>query len=91
MPANVIKSFASKSNKSVANVEKLWDKAKAQAAEQGRSKDYAYIVGILKSMLKIEGMSIDPTDLLIELVVAGESVDTVVEKIIVGSTVLTEE
>jgi hypothetical protein len=35
-------------------VEALWDKAKDIAKENGREEDYAYIVGILKKMLKLE-------------------------------------
>ena len=51
MPSNVVQSFATKTGKSVSEVEKLWDKAKKSAADQGRAEDYAYITGILKNML----------------------------------------
>lgn len=54
MPAALVKSIAKESGKSVAEVEKLWDKAKELAKEQGRSEDsedfYPYVVGILKKM-----------------------------------------
>lgn len=50
MPANIVKSFAEKTGKSVAEVEKLWDKAKESAKESGQSENYAYITGILKKM-----------------------------------------
>jgi len=46
-----VKSFADKTGKSEAEVEKLWDKAKKIAKESGREEDYAYITGILKKML----------------------------------------
>jgi hypothetical protein len=51
MPANTVKSFADKTGKSVAEVEKLWDKAKAVAADAGEAENFAYITGILKKML----------------------------------------
>lgn len=54
MPASVVKSFADKTGKSVAEVEKLWDKAKAAAKEQGREEDFAYTTGILKKMVGIK-------------------------------------
>lgn len=57
MPASVVKSFADKTGKSVKEVEKLWDKAKALAKEDGRKESdedfYPYVTGILKKMLKI--------------------------------------
>jgi len=30
--------------------ERLWAKAKAQAAKQGRAKDWAYVMGIYQNM-----------------------------------------
>lgn len=48
-----IASFAKKSGKSKKEVERLWNKAKKLAAEQGREEDWPYIVGILKRMLGI--------------------------------------
>lgn len=53
MPAPIIKSFAEKSGKTEKEVEELWDKAKEIAKESNRDEDYAYIVGILKKMLRI--------------------------------------
>lgn len=41
MPANVVKTQRD---------EHLWQRAKAQAAERGRGKDYAYIMGVFKRM-----------------------------------------
>lgn len=41
MPANVVKSERD---------EKLWNKAKKKAKEQGKGEDYAYIMGIYKKM-----------------------------------------
>ena len=51
MPTPVIKSFAEKTGKSVAEVDKLWNKAKAIAVEEGEGENYAYITGIVKKML----------------------------------------
>lgn len=51
MPSNVVKSFADKTGKSVAEVDKLWNKAKEIASEQGQAENYALITGILKKML----------------------------------------
>ncbi len=53
MPANTVKSFAEKTGKSVAEVEKLWDKAKELAKEAGEAENFAYITGILKKMLNL--------------------------------------
>lgn len=41
MPTNVVKTPAD---------EKKWQKAKARAKEQGKADNYAYIMGIYKSM-----------------------------------------
>lgn len=54
MPTSVVRSFAAQAGKTVKAVEKLWNKAKKLAAKAGRKEDYAYIVGILKKMLRIE-------------------------------------
>jgi len=54
MPPALIQTFAQRAGRSAKAVEKLWDKAKELAAEAGREEDYAYVVGILKRMLKIE-------------------------------------
>ena len=53
MPANIVKSFADKTGKSIAEVEKLWNDAKEIASKNGHNEDYDYIVGILKKMLKL--------------------------------------
>jgi len=53
MPTNIIKSFASRSGKSVEEVETLWKKAKEVASKEGHTNDYPYIVGILKRMTGI--------------------------------------
>ena len=53
MPASVIKSFAEKTNKSEEEVEKLWQEAKSLAKKSDAKDTYAYAVGILKKMLKI--------------------------------------
>lgn len=51
MPNAVINSFAEKTGKSVAEVDKLWNKAKEIAKEEGEGENYAYITGIVKKML----------------------------------------
>jgi len=51
--ADLVKSFAEKSGKSVAEVEKLWKEAKTKAKEEGHAEEYDYIVGILKKMLSL--------------------------------------
>lgn len=62
MPNDVIKSFAKRSGKSVEEVEKMWKQAKAEAQSQvkaGKVKQdafYAYATGIVKKMLKLEGV-----------------------------------
>jgi hypothetical protein len=53
MPSSVVKSFADKTGKSEQEVDKLWNKAKEIAAEQGQADNYALITGILKKMLKL--------------------------------------
>jgi len=57
MPANIVKSLAKKSKKTVEEVEKKWDKAKKIAKEEGEENNYAYITGILKKMLKIKSFN----------------------------------
>lgn len=54
MPATIIKSFAKKTGKSEKEIEQLWKKANKEASSMGKSKDYDYIVGILKNMLGLD-------------------------------------
>jgi hypothetical protein len=59
MPSNIVKSFAQKTGKSEAEVEKLWNKAKEQAdkkddLEKDSDSYWAYVTGILKNMLSIK-------------------------------------
>jgi len=60
MPAALVQTMADKTGKSVAEVEKLWDKAKEIASKEykGVPEDsdryYAVVVGILKKMLGIK-------------------------------------
>lgn len=61
MPNNIVKGLADKSNKSVKEVEKLWDEAKNIAEQELGKKekdfndrDWKYVTGILKNMLDIE-------------------------------------
>lgn len=64
MPPALVKTFAQRTGRTVRAVEKLWNKAKELAADAGRGEDYAYVVGILKRMLKIgtEGEVFSPSD-----------------------------
>lgn len=54
MPTPALKSFAQQSGKSVGEVERLWKKAKAVAQDMGKGDNYAYITGVLKSMLDLD-------------------------------------
>jgi hypothetical protein len=54
MPTPQLKALAKESDKSLPDVEKLWDKAKAIAEDEGHKKDYPYIMGILRRMLGIK-------------------------------------
>ena len=56
MPANIIKSFADKTGKSEAEIEKEWEKAKEAARKSYKEEDDAFYpaaVSILKNMLGI--------------------------------------
>ena len=53
MPANIVKSFAEKTDKSIEEVEILWKKAKEIANKNGEGDNYEFITGILKKMLKL--------------------------------------
>jgi hypothetical protein len=56
MPNQVIKSFAKKSGKSEADVEKLWNQAKGMASEKGLKDDafFAFATASLKTMCGIK-------------------------------------
>lgn len=60
MPSNVVKSYAEKTGKSEAEVEKLWDKAKEQVSkeyedvEKDSDQYYSLVTGILKNMLGLK-------------------------------------
>lgn len=54
MPANIIKSYADKTGKSEAELEKIWDDAKKAAEEQGQGDNYAYITSIFKNMAGVK-------------------------------------
>ena len=63
MPADLVKSFAKKSGKSVEDIEKMWKDVKASLVKQGDDKDedgfYAKLVGIMKKNLKLESVEED--------------------------------
>jgi len=58
MPSSIVKSFAEKTGKSVAEVEKKWNEIKDQLKKSGKSEDdpgfFQNLVGVLKKRLKIE-------------------------------------
>lgn len=60
MPASLVKSFATKTNTPLKEVERLWDKSKKIVddgypdIEKDSEQYYSLVVGILKKMLKIE-------------------------------------
>jgi hypothetical protein len=60
MPNSVIKSFAKKSGKSEAEVEKMWDSVKASLIKGGASESdenfYPKLTGIVKKNLKLESI-----------------------------------
>lgn len=64
MPAEVVASLAKQAGVSVKQAEAMWNKAKGLAQEQGLSPDkneekyFAYVVSVLKSMLKIETLDL---------------------------------
>lgn len=51
MPTPYVKKMADKHNMSVEDAEKLWDKAKKQATDQGHKEDFDYITSIFKKMI----------------------------------------
>jgi len=66
MPAAVLKSLASKAGVSAERAEKLWQKAKKAAADEGKPEDYAYITGIVKQMMGVASeASEDDVDFLL--------------------------
>ena len=58
MPNSVVKSFSRKTGKSIDEIERLWDKSVEIAKKKGLAKDsdrfFAFVVGILKRMLKLQ-------------------------------------
>lgn len=56
MPSTLVKSYAKKANKSVAQVEKIWDEAKAAAAKLFKSSNpryWAYVNGTVRKRLAL--------------------------------------
>ena len=70
MPNNIVKSFAKKTGRPESEIEELWDKALDLAKKRGipkKSEDfYAFIVGILKRMLKMESLLTDHPAAIVE-------------------------
>jgi len=59
MPNNIVKSFAKESNKSISEVEKLWDKSKEivkseyKDVKEDSAEFYKLVTGVLKKQLGI--------------------------------------
>lgn len=55
-PASVVKSFAFKSGKPLASVEKIWNKLIKDGEKKGFKDDrlFTYVTGVLKHILKID-------------------------------------
>lgn len=51
MPTAFVRSVAEKKGKPVAEIERIWNRAKVKAAEEGHEDEYDYITGIFKNML----------------------------------------
>lgn len=54
MPSPIVKSFAKKTGKSTAQVERLWQQASDLARKMGRGEDFEYTVDTLKNMLGLD-------------------------------------
>jgi len=70
MPNNIVKSFAKKTGKSETEVETLWDRAvdivndEYKDIEKESDKFYQITTGILKNMLSLEGLEVEPNPIL---------------------------
>lgn len=53
MPNSYLKKLAAEGHGTVAELEKKWDAAKAQAKKAGHDEDYGYITSIFQNMAKI--------------------------------------
>lgn len=51
--ANSIEALAKESGKSTDEVEKEWSKAAGMAASEGKGSNFAYVLSIVKGLLKI--------------------------------------
>lgn len=54
MPTSYIRKLSKQGKGSVAELERKWDAAKAQASKQGQSDNYGYITQIFKRMVGVE-------------------------------------
>lgn len=53
MPTSYIRNIAKETNKSIGEVEHIWNKAKQIASENGEENNYSYITGIFKKILHL--------------------------------------
>ena len=51
MPTAYIKQLAAEGHGSIEHLESEWEKAKAEAAKQGKAKNFGYVTQIFKSMI----------------------------------------
>lgn len=87
MPAPMLKKLAKQANIPIKKAEEYWDKAKELAAKEGRdpdkdSKNWAYVVGIVKRMMGLtEEMKNKKLILsMIDKVLKGDSADEIIVK-----------
>ena len=59
MPIPALASMAKKAGISIDKAEKYWDKAKEIAKKADHEKDYDYIMGIVKKMMKLESITVE--------------------------------
>lgn len=85
MPTPYVQKLAKETGKPVAEVEKLWDKAKKIASEdfgkpesQFGSKEFSYVIGIVKQMVGKHEDILDPAKFLRSKFSAKEFVDRLV-------------
>jgi hypothetical protein len=75
MPTPFVEKVAKSKGKPVAEIEALWNRAKARAKDEGHGQDYAYITSIFKKMAHVstaaeirlaiyESMPLSPTAIL---------------------------
>lgn len=62
MPTPVLKSLATKAGVSMSKAEDMWDAAKKEAKQMGQEDNYAYITGIVKTMMGLDEADLRQTN-----------------------------